>query len=145
MHPVSAIGTLPQQERGTNSQTCSGALDGFAVLLAVLTACAAPGPPPAVKPSAAAAVAKPAEYGTILAVHRVATQNSPAARLLLGRLGDAVDTADAHSAEFIVRIQDGATISVVQSDADVLRRGDRVTIQRGATSAHEPRLRPIGG
>ena len=68
--------------------------------------------------------------GTILSVHAVPASAQLAVWRLLS--GDAVPTASVASlAEFIVREDDGTTISIVQDNGLGLHAGDRVDIVRG--------------
>jgi hypothetical protein len=101
------------------------------VLLIAVAACAAPSPPPAAQGAPSRPAPKFVEHGTILAIHPVPAEDPRTARILLARLGDATP-ADGHSVEYILRDQDGTTISVVQADVDGLQPGDRVSIRRGA-------------
>ncbi|HEY1930701.1 MAG TPA: hypothetical protein VGG99_01690 [Acetobacteraceae bacterium] len=116
-------------------QVRTGIFFGSLILLA---GCAVPPPAPRVAVAPAAA-----EHGTILAIHRVAPEDAQAARVLLQGLDDQAG-AQAQRVEYIVRVQGGATIAIVQSGLDGLRPGDRVGILP-ATAGTEPRLRPIGG
>lgn len=108
-------------------------------LLITLAACATPAPPPAPVPEPHAAV-KISEQGTVLAVRPVPQGNQQTARILLTSLGGAVASTDATNVEYIVRAQDGATISVVQADTTGLRPGDRVSIRRGVHTRISSRL-----
>jgi hypothetical protein len=113
----------------------------FCVLLVLLGGCAAPAPLPAPRVAAAPVAA---EHGMILAIHRVTPADSRAARVLLGGPGEQ-GGAQAQRIEYIVRVQGGATIAIIQSGVDGLRPGDRVGILRSTAPGMEPRLRPIGG
>lgn len=117
----------------------------LSVLLVALSACAAPPAPTPARPPPVAARPNPADAGTILAIHRVTADHPPAIRILFDGLAHGGTPADAHTAEFIVRTHNGATIAVVQSGLEGLHPGDRVSILRPAASATEPRLQPIGG
>lgn len=116
-----------------------------ACLLGVLVAmagCAAPSVPPVPVPVAAVVKpAEPAETGTILAIHQVPNEAPRAVQVLFRTArGSAAGVA-----EYIVRIPDGTTISVVQPAIHGLRRGDRVSILPGAGPPFEPRLQAAGG
>lgn len=80
--------------------------------------------------NAAAVHAPSAAQGTILSVHAVPASARAAVWRLLS--GDAAPTAPGASlAEFIVREDDGTTISIVQDNGLGLHAGDRVGIVRG--------------
>jgi outer membrane lipoprotein SlyB len=95
------------------------------VMLADLAGCAPANPPkPAVQPASVA-------MGTILSMRAVdshAGSDPVRAALLAG--GSAPGDGDRSLVEFIVRADDGATLSIVQSNESGLRNGDRVTILR---------------
>jgi len=69
-------------------------------------------------------------HGTILSVHAVPATARLAVWRLLSR-DAAPAAAGAKLAEFIVREDDGATISIVQDNGLGLRAGDRVDIVQG--------------
>lgn len=93
-----------------------------AVLPVLLLACAAacarpPPPPPPAEPAAASPEAVQLRFGTIVAIRPLA----------------------AGSAEYIVREHTGATVVVVQPDADGLAVGERVTLhEQGRTRIARP-------
>ncbi len=69
--------------------------------------------------------------GTILSVHTIPAAGQAALWRLLDT-GAAPDSATAAPlAEFIVREDDGTTVSIVQDNALGLRAGDRVSVVRG--------------
>lgn len=119
---------------------------GLLFALAAMAGCAMPARPPV--PTAGSQVraasrvaAQSGEIGTVLAIHRVAAGDSPARRILV-RVSAATSAGEA---EYIVRAADGGTIAIVQPVISDLRRGDRVSILRGAPTVIESRLRPAGG
>lgn len=105
-----------------------------AVTLALVAACA-PTRPPA--PVASAPSALPGQYGVILAERPVpATGAGDVRGQILARLGDAVvlpAAAGLPREEFIVRTDDGRTLSVVQDNPQRLRPGERILV--GGTEA----------
>ncbi|MGH7086742.1 MAG: hypothetical protein ACREFN_17325 [Acetobacteraceae bacterium] len=133
---------------------------GLVLLALALAGCAAPSK--AVAPAAAHAAAPwplpavghaPGEvsYGTIIA-ERAADAPAGAAAIdlrssiltAIGAPGPAAlsggDPAIGNQTEFIIREDDGGTISVVAGDATRFRRGQRVMIIRGP----ETKLAPLG-
>jgi outer membrane lipoprotein SlyB len=107
--------------------------------------CAPVAPVPATGTSAAAIGA-----ATVLAVRPIAPAAGSEAggwrAALLNGAGESSGPAPAAAslAEFIVRVDDGATLSIVQANADALRVGDRVTLARPAAAIGSPRLvRPL--
>lgn len=96
------------------------------VTLAGIVGCAPANPPKsAVQPTAAGT-------GTILSMRAVAPHAGAAplrAALLAG--GSGQDDENRALVEFIVRTDDGATLSIVQSNTDGFRNGDHVIIVRG--------------
>jgi len=99
-------------------------------LLVGASGCAAPVPPAANPAAPAARAGPPAEQGTIVAMRPVAANDPGPVRRLLRGLGATLPAAGA--AEFIVRADDGTTLSVVQPAEAMLHRGVRVAIERGA-------------
>jgi outer membrane lipoprotein SlyB len=101
--------------------------------LAWMTGCA---PTSVSVPSSPAttAASKVAATGRILSMRKVTGQNSsaPWRTVLLADAGaaHATDNSDSALTEFIVHRDDGATISVVQSNDAGFRTGDRVVILR---------------
>jgi hypothetical protein len=92
-------------------------------LVAVLAGCASPAPPaPAPAPVTAAAAGL---RGTIVAIRRV-----PAALLPVRLDWPAADRQQSGS-EFIVKLDDGSTLAVVQPGPAELQIGQRVGIVRG--------------
>jgi len=119
-------------------------LVALALLLAAAS-CAPGAPGPATGTSAAAIGA-----ATVLAVRPIAPVAGSDAggwrAALLNSAGESTAPAPpaASLAEFIVRVDDGATLSIVQANADGLRVGDRVTLARPAAGIGSPRLvRPL--
>jgi len=107
----------------------------FCALLITLAACATPVQPPAPTPTptpAASVTAEPVERGTVLAIRPVPAADPRTARILLSSLGKAAEPTDQRIVEYVVRAENGATISVVQDSMDGVRPGDRVSLQRGA-------------
>lgn len=97
------------------------------LLVLLLTACTNTGMQKNAGPAHAASVAR----GTILSVHPVpATARLAVWHLLSGDAAPAA-TAGATLAEFIVREDDGTTISIVQDNGLGLHAGDRVDIVQG--------------
>lgn len=90
-----------------------------------------------------------ATYGTIVAAHRPAPSARNRSNIIdaeiLTAVGDPSDPSAADSTnpaaeqEFIVREDDGGTISVVQADQPPLAPGERVLIVRGS----ETRILPL--
>jgi len=75
--------------------------------------------------------------GIILAMRPVPTANAAPARVLLSGL-DAPNGIDAASVyEFIIRTDDGSTISIVQPRMNGMHAGEPVTIVRGAETRIE--------
>jgi outer membrane lipoprotein SlyB len=95
------------------------------VTLAGFAGCApANAPKPAVQPASVA-------MGTILSMRAVDSRSAidpMRAALLAG--GSASGDGDRSLVEFIVRADDGATLSIVQSNESGFRAGDRVAILR---------------
>jgi hypothetical protein len=115
------------------------------VLLFAAASCAPMAPAPATGTSAAVAGG-----ATVLAVRPIAPVAGDAdggwrAALLDGASESGSPTpAGASLAEFIVRVDDGATLSIVQPNVAGLRVGDRVTLARPAAATGSPRLvRPL--
>jgi outer membrane lipoprotein SlyB len=84
-------------------------------------------------PSAAIATPGAASAGTIVSMRRVSAQGNSASwrAVLLADAGAASATHDGGNSsltEFIVRANDGAILSVVQSNEAGFRAGDRVVI-----------------
>ncbi len=100
-----------------------GILLGLALLVG-LGGCA-PSTPPRL------AVARPIQSGTILSMRAVSAQ--PALMPLRSALFAGAVENDNGTAlmEFIVRADDGSTLSIVQPNDSKFRKGDRVTIERG--------------
>jgi outer membrane lipoprotein SlyB len=115
--------TTPRQ--ATKVRTLRLAIYLLSLVMLGLAGCAPANPPkPAVQPASVA-------MGTILstrAVNSHAGSDSVRAALLAG--GSAPGDGDRSLVEFIVRADDGATLSIVQSNESGLRNGDRVTILR---------------
>ena len=87
----------------------------------------------ATAPAAATARSLPATEGTILSLRAVAVHSDHdpwRVALLADASGTAtaVDDGNSQLTEFIVRIDGGSTISVVQANELGLRAGDRVTV-----------------
>lgn len=93
-------------------------------LLAVGLAGCGPGSPP--PPPAAPAL----ELGTIVSVRPVLAPPAAAARILIAAPGDGA--TERRAFEFIIRTDDGRTLSVVQSNDANFRIGDRVALTAGA-------------
>ena len=95
--------------------------------LLLVAACTNPG----TQQDAAAKHALTVARGTILSVHAVPAASQPAVWRLLS--GDTAPAAapGASLTEFIVRQDDGTTISIVQDNGLGLHAGDRVDIVRG--------------
>jgi hypothetical protein len=96
------------------------------VMLAGVAGCAPTNPPKAaVQPA-------PAGAGTILSM-RAVSQQAPEEPLRAVLLSDGVGRSDGNLSlvEFIVRSDDGATLSIVQTNQPGFRTGDRVIILRG--------------
>jgi hypothetical protein len=112
----------------------------FCVLL-LLAGCATHAEQPA--PIAQAALVAPAPpppagvHGTILAMRPVPAEPRGPARILLSSLGGSDTFADGHIFEFIVRTENGTTISIVQPQTDGLHTGERVSILGGAETRIE--------
>lgn len=104
-----------------------------AVVLSVLCLAAACAP---VRPPAAVAVlpAESAETGMIVAERPLRPPQSGDVRgTILAMLGDAAvmpPSSQGDSVEFVVRAADGTMLSVVQSNPQHLRPGERVVIER---------------
>jgi len=96
------------------------------VMLAGIAGCApASTPTPAVQPT-------PVGTGTILSM-RAVEPHADVEPLRAALLTDGSGQGDDNRAmvEFIVRADDGATLSIVQSNAAAFRKGDRVVILHG--------------
>jgi outer membrane lipoprotein SlyB len=96
------------------------------VALGGIAGCATVGPPTASAPSVTV------RTGTILSMRAAspsATIDSARGILLAG--GVERDDNDRSLVEFIVRADDGATLSIVQPNDAGFRTGDRVVIERG--------------
>lgn len=105
---------------------------------ATLMAGCAPATPVATAP-APASPSVPFSAGTILSMRAVATPDSAApwrAALLAAASGSGGAGTDSPAplTEFIVRADDGATLSIVQSNKLDLRKGDRVVIRYEPTA-----------
>ena len=101
-------------------------LRGASLLVLLVAACTNAG----TQQNAGAAHPASVAQGTILSVHAVPAAARLAVWPLLG--GDTSPAAsDASMAEFILREDDGATISIVQDNGLGLRAGDRVAIVHG--------------
>jgi outer membrane lipoprotein SlyB len=96
------------------------------IVLAAITGCAPAGPPKvAVQPASVST-------GTILSMRAVYSYGDQAPlRAVL--LSDGAQPTDRNSplVEFIVRADDGATLSIVQVNADGFHTGERVIIVHG--------------
>ena len=113
-------------------------------LLLATAGCAVTPTPPPVATSPATGI------GTILAIRQIAV---PAASkgaawraALLDGAADgngAAPAAAASLAEFIVREDTGATLSIVQSNADGHNPGDRITVIRPLASPGRARIGPL--
>ncbi len=104
---------------------------GFLALV-VLAGCARPAPLATTNPSPAPQSA-PFSAGTILSMRAVSTSTGSApwrAALLAAASGSSGGSdSPAPLTEFIVRADDGATLSIVQSNKLDLHTGDRVVIR----------------
>jgi outer membrane lipoprotein SlyB len=91
---------------------------------------------PAATISAAPDIAAHASHGTIVSLRPLPAAGSVEASIL-GMIGGgpAANAAALSSVEFIVREDDGGTISVVQANAQNLLAGERVVIARGARTS----------
>jgi outer membrane lipoprotein SlyB len=131
---------MPDQERLLRARAGAGysgprAVGGSTLQRSILPACfimlsgiagcapAKPPPPAAVQPASVST-------GTILSMRAVAARASQdplrAAMLTTG----ASPNDSSRSVEFIVRTDDGATLSIVQTNEPGFRTGDRVVIMR---------------
>jgi hypothetical protein len=110
-----------------------------AALLLVVESCAPMSPPAPSGPTAAAIGA-----ATVLTVRPIMAAAADAggwrAALLDGASESGAPPAGAALAEFIVRADDGATLSIVQPNDAGLRVGDRVILARPAAASGSPRL-----
>ena len=98
------------------------------VVAAVLLGVAACAPTGTTGTGAEAARRENMGYGTIVAMRPVTVQGQELLlRIVAGTAGPAVDTA----VEFIIREADGQIISVVQSNQENFRPGERVLLTRG--------------
>src|SRR4051794_13223640 len=104
-----------------------------AIPIAGLVGCAPTNSPVSATP---ATVARPtASGGTILSMREVTPQTGSAAwragfLAASGASGAAIDGGNGGLVEFIVRTDDGSTLSVVQPNTPGFRAGDRVIILR---------------
>ncbi len=112
----------------------------FWVLVLAVAGCAATAASPAPR-SKHATEAELAGIGVILVIHWERPEGSPAVRMLFR---ECVGSAAA-DVESIVRARDGATIAIVPSAIQRLRRGDRVRIARRTPPAIEPKLYSAAG
>jgi hypothetical protein len=118
----------------------SARLFGVTALLAVAS-CAAVGPVPTTAPPATTA-----GTATILTVRPIVAAGTDDAAWRAALLNGASEPAapvqpnGGTLAEFIVREDAGATLSIVQSNAAGLQAGDRVVVTRGPTSTGRPGL-----
>lgn len=89
---------------------------------------------PASPPRVAVQPAPAGREGTILSM-RTVTARASEQPLQAALLADGVGSADARQSlvEFIVRADDGATLSIVQANDAGFHAGDRVVILRGET------------
>jgi outer membrane lipoprotein SlyB len=83
-------------------------------------------------PAAAAAPPRPDTHYGIIAAMRPANIVGRDARGTILRLIGAAAAPDGDAMEFIVRVDDGDTISVVQADTQRLRPGERVEVTASA-------------
>ena len=115
-------------------------LPAAAALLIALAGCAAT-PPAAPATAPQAARAAPTAIGTIVAVRPV--QADDWRRSVLAALGTPGAAPGAGVAEFIVRLEDGRAISVVQPDPGTLRAGSRVAVLPGGQALGATRIAAI--
>jgi len=114
-------------------------------LLAGLAACA---PAPPAIPYAAGDAVRIAQVGTgvIVAMRQEEVQGNPAggARArIVSVVGGGAGQRDTRAAvEFIIRTDDGQTISVVQANEDRFRPGERVLLARGGARTRIQRAAP---
>ena len=101
----------------------------FPVLMTLAIGGCAPGKP--VPPPAAASARSGPGQGTIVSVRPVVAPPSAASRILIAGISGHGDAVRAVS-EFIVRTDDGRTLSLVQSNEANFRQGDRVALTAGA-------------
>lgn len=99
------------------------------VSLVVATGCARP-----IVQAVSGAPQAHQRYGTVLAVRRAAGDANARGAILraIGRAPSGMAMPADALAEFIVRADDGDTVSVMREDADLLRPGDRVAVTLGA-------------
>ena len=119
---------MRQRETKARALRLTSGLLGLTVL-AGIAGCAPASPPRAVQP------ARVGSEGTILSMRTVQTRASEQplqAVLRAGGVGS--DDARALLVEFIVRADDGATLSIVQPNDAGFHAGDRVVILRDDTA-----------
>jgi len=110
----------------------------FCVLM-LLAGCATHTEQPAPMTQAASPAGVPAAgvLGIILAIRPVPAERPGPARTVLAGLGSQDSFTDGQVFEFIVRTENGTTISIVQPQTNDLHAGARISILRGAETRIE--------
>lgn len=125
------------------SLAIAGRLAAVALPFAVASCAAVPSAP---APGAQAAAVGAATVLAVRPIAAIATEDAAGWRAaLLSGAGESGGPAPAGSlAEFIVRVDDGATLSIVQANDAGLRVGERVVLARPSATTGSPRLvRPL--